>query len=205
MAEKPPRGKMKETWKPVVGYEGIYEVSNVGNVRRVLGNGKYRQRKLVFGSRRYYEVMLSKDNQIQLWLVHRLVALAFIPNPDDSPQVNHKDGDRTNNKVSNLEWVTAKANQLHSRRVLLNAVHPVLCIEKNIVYPSLAIAADLTGACSNHIWKVIHGRRNTAGGYHWKAVDSWPREGSLSWQATQDYEQNRELWAKNCGIKTEQN
>jgi hypothetical protein len=190
---------MKEIWRPIVGYEGIYEVSNIGNVRRVLGNCKYRQRKLVFGSRRYYEVMLSKDNKTQLWLVHRLVALAFIPNPDSLPQVNHKDGDRTNNKVGNLEWVTAKANQLHSRRALLNGVRPVLCIEKNIVYPSLAIAADRTGACLSHIWKVTHGRRNTAGGYHWKAVDSWPNEGSLSWQAAQDYEKNRELWAKNSG------
>lgn len=76
MAEKPSGAAMIEEWKTVVGYEGCYEVSNYGNVRRILDKGRYRSRKLVFGSRKYYEVMLSKDNKAQLCLVHRLVALA---------------------------------------------------------------------------------------------------------------------------------
>ena len=174
---------MSEVWKPVVGYEGVYEVSNMGNVRRVLGNGKYRNRKLVYGTRNYYEVMLSMNNKQRLCLVHRLVALAFLPNPDSLPQVNHKDGNRIRNDVDNLEWATAKENQLHSRRVLLNAVHPVYCVEKQVFYSSMAIAAECTGVCLSHIWKVINGRRQTAGGYHWLSANSWPREGSLSWQA----------------------
>lgn len=175
---------MSEVWRPVAGYEGVYEVSNMGNVRRILGNGKYRNRKLVYGSRNYYEVMLCMNNKRQLCLVHRLVARAFIPNPNNLPQVNHKDGDRGRNSIDNLEWVTAKENQLHSRRVLLNAVHPVYCVEKQVLYPSLAIAAECTGACLSHIWKVINGRRQTAGGYHWLPAHDWPRVGSLSWQAS---------------------
>ena len=182
-----------EAWKPVVGYEKIYEVSNLGNIRRVLPNNKYRYRKNHYGNRKYYEVILSKDNKIKLCLVHRLVAAAFIPNPDGLPQVNHKDGNRLNNKVENLEWCSAKENQLHSRRVLLNAVRPVYCVEKNKIYPSMALAAEETGADISHIWKTVKGIREKAGGYHW--------------QATQDYEQNRELWAKNSGnlLKNDEN
>lgn len=178
---------MNESWKPVPGFEKVYEVSNIGNVRRVLPNNKYRMRKKHFGSRNYYEIMLSNNNNQKLCLVHRMVAAAFIPNPKNLPQVNHKDGNRRNNNIENLEWCTAKENQLHSRRVLLNAVHPVYCVEKDMVYPSMALASEATGASVSHILKVVKGKRKKAGGFHW--------------QATQDYEHDREKWAKNSGQK----
>lgn len=162
---------MKEKWKPVIGYEKEYEISDLGHVRRLLPHKRTRPRKLVMGSRGYYELILCKNNKVKLCLVHRLVAEAFIANPDNLPMVNHIDGDKTNNSVSNLEWTTAKKNQLHSRRVLRNAVHPVKCVETGVIYASMAIAAESTGADLSHLWQAAVGMRNKAGGYHWQKLN----------------------------------
>lgn len=160
-----------ESWKEIKGYESIYEVSNYGKVRRVLPSGKNSQRKVVKGTTGYGEVMLSKDGIASLKRVHRLVAEAFIPNDDMSKtMINHIDGDKMNNHYKNLEWTDAKHNQLHSRRVLHNAVQSVICIEKGIQFPSIVSAAENTGADVSHILKVLKGSRNTAGGFHWKAA-----------------------------------
>lgn len=97
---------MIEEWKAVPGYEGLYEVSNKGNVRNVRRNTLLRLQK----NQGYIRVWLYK-NGIQAGLrVHRLVAQAFIPNPDNLPEVNHIDEDKTNNRVDNLEWCSRKYN-----------------------------------------------------------------------------------------------
>lgn len=102
-----------EEWKNVIGYEGLYEVSNKGNVRNVRRNKLLRLQK----NQGYIRVGLSK-NGIKTWLrVHRLVAQAFLPNPDNLPQINHKDEDKTNNSVDNLEWCTAKYNNTYGTRI----------------------------------------------------------------------------------------
>lgn len=110
-----------EEWRPVVGYEGLYEVSSFGRVRSVDRfvrgrsgkpkpcKGIARKNELVGGG--YYQVALCKDGKHNHCLVHRLVAEAFIPNPDNLPQVNHKDECKTNNAIWNLEWCGAKYNQ----------------------------------------------------------------------------------------------
>lgn len=162
---------MNEEWRPVVGYENEYEVSNLGNVRRVLKGRPAQPRKLVKGRRGYYELILCKKNKVKLCRVHRLVSEAFLPNPDNLPMVNHKDGDKTNNSVSNLEWTTAKHNQLHSRRILKNAVHPVKCVETGVQYDSMAIAAEATSTDLSHLRQAAIGTRNKAGGYHWQLVE----------------------------------
>lgn len=106
---------MKEIWKPVVGYEGYYEVSNLGNVRSLkrkgYKNGNLRQGEKTTG---YLIVVLYKDGKGTTKSVHRLVAKAFIPNPKNKPQVNHIDSNRKNNKVENLEWVTRAENAQHA-------------------------------------------------------------------------------------------
>lgn len=111
----------KEIWHWVVGYEGLYMVSSFGNVMGVPKKSTYghmlAQREMPSGSG-YHSVCLCKDNVKKYYRVHRLVAQAFIPNLDNKPEVNHKDGNRSNNRVDNLEWVTRSENETHAFRVL---------------------------------------------------------------------------------------
>ena len=116
---------MAEEWKAVLGYEGLYEVSNLGRVRSLphevptkigtrISSG--RVMKLQPFKSGYMGVCLSKGNKQALKTVHRLVAEAFIENPDNLPQVNHKDENKANNSVDNLEWVTAIENNNYGTR-----------------------------------------------------------------------------------------
>lgn len=109
---------MQEIWESVNGYEGLYEVSNLGRVRslkRATTSGVVLKQTVKHG---YMHVCLSKEGKPSTKSVHRLVAEAFIANPMDKPVVNHLDGDKTNNAVSNLEWATYSENELHSYMVL---------------------------------------------------------------------------------------
>jgi hypothetical protein len=98
-----------EEWRPVKGYEGLYFVSNTGRIRSNYKGG--RTLKIQTQHTGYKTVELFNNRIGKTVCVHRIVAEAFIPNPDNKPQVNHKDETRFNNHVSNLEWVTAKENQ----------------------------------------------------------------------------------------------
>lgn len=117
-----------EIWKPVNNFEGFYEVSNYGRVRsieRVVEHRKYG--KMLVSAKLlkpwnnmhgYCNVNLLKDGERKVFKVHRLVAEAFIPNPENKYAVNHKDGNKTNNHYLNLEWCTKSENELHKCRVL---------------------------------------------------------------------------------------
>lgn len=104
---------MMEEWKKIPGYEGLYEVSNMGNVRNVRRNKLLRLSKT---NNRYIRVSLCKNGIKTGLTVHRLVAEAFLPNPDNLPEVNHKDEDKTNNRVENLEWCDHKYNMNYGTR-----------------------------------------------------------------------------------------
>lgn len=101
-----------EVWKPVEGYEGLYEVSNLGRVRSLNFNhtGQIRVFKPTTDSYGYLHVGLYKNGKPKTFKVHRLVASAFIENPGNLEQVNHKDEDKTNNRVENLEWCDSRYN-----------------------------------------------------------------------------------------------
>jgi hypothetical protein len=121
---------MNEIWHPCVGYETHYEVSNFGNVRSVErmvlheegGLKRNPSKVLKHGkcSNGYLIVSFSVDSVKSNQSVHRLVARAFIPNESNKPQVNHKDGNKHNNHIDNLEWMTRSENGLHAYRVLGN-------------------------------------------------------------------------------------
>ena len=101
-----------EEWKNVIGYEGLYEVSSIGNVRNVKRNTLLR----FSNNQGYIQVYLYKNGIRKGFRVHRLIAQAFLPNPNNLPQVNHLDEDKTNNRVDNLEWCTAKYNSNYGHR-----------------------------------------------------------------------------------------
>ena len=113
-----------EEWRDVVGYEGYYQVSNLGRIRSLdrAVRHAYRGTQSIKGhiltpcrgNGPYYSVMLSKDGKAKSLRVHRLVATAFVPNPDRLNCVNHKDGDKLNNSASNLEWCTHRHNTQHA-------------------------------------------------------------------------------------------
>lgn len=113
---------MEEIWKDIEGFEGLYQVSNLGRVksldRYVESRGHLIYRKGVirkpFDTTGYYSVTLNKDRKETTFQVHRLVAQAFIPNPNDLPVVNHLDGRKTNNCIDNLEWTTYAENSKHA-------------------------------------------------------------------------------------------
>lgn len=103
---------MKEIWKDIVGYRGLYQVSNLGKVRRTK---ILKTRKDKNG---YVYITLCKNGKVKCGCIHRLVATAFIENPLGKEQVNHKDGIRNNNIVNNLEWVTVSENHKYSYKYL---------------------------------------------------------------------------------------
>ena len=104
----------KEYWKPVVGYEEHYQVSNFGRVKSIKFGKEIILKQHIRGG--YYSVVLSKNGIVKRYSVHRLVAQAFIDNSDNLPQINHKDEDKTNNNVDNLEWCDSEYNNNYGTR-----------------------------------------------------------------------------------------
>ena len=101
---------MKEIWKNIDGFEGKYLVSNLGRIKSIKRN-LIKIQKITWA---YKSINLWKDAKCTCFRVHRLIAIAFIPNPKNKPQVNHKDGDKLNNNSKNLEWMTSSENTKHS-------------------------------------------------------------------------------------------
>lgn len=181
---------MEEIWKDVKGYEGLYKVSNYGRIKsliRIKNNYDINTtllvkvtlpekiRKLQLTKDGYYRVGLTKNNKQIYFQVHRLVAEAFIPNPDNLPQINHKDENKTNNRVDNLEWCTPKYNANYgtrNERQSKKLYKPVRCIETGAIYESLMSASEATGVSIGNLSSVCNNRvgYKTTGGYHWEYI-----------------------------------
>lgn len=107
------RGREMEEWRDISGYEGLYKISNYGNIKSFQAGGNHNEEKILKGKKHpkgYVLVDLHKDGQLKTFLVHRLVAVAFIENPNNYPYINHKDEVKDNNHSDNLEWCDAKYN-----------------------------------------------------------------------------------------------
>lgn len=161
-------------WVPIAGYEKSYSVNNIGqvkaesrNVRRLGRDGKFhyvhRDEKILTPKNRglYLCVLLSKEGVRTAHSIHRLVAEAFIPNPDRLPQVNHKDEDKHNNTRDNLEWCTNEYNQRYSRGIPLS-----LCKGgERYDFESRAEARVQMGVCGASLWRLTSGRSSEIRGW----------------------------------------
>ena len=157
-----------EEWKDVIGYEGLYQVSNLGNVRSLNYNhtNKPKNLKQTVDSNGYLVVSLCKNNIKKKMNTHRLVAQAFIHNDNNLPEVNHKDEDKANNKVENLEWCSSKYNCNYgsrAKKISSKLGRKIKCITTNTIYSSAAEAERLTGVPNPNIIKCCKGNLKSAG------------------------------------------
>lgn len=171
----------QEIWKDIAGYEGKYQVSSFGRVKSLNYRRTGREQILETHKNTYGYLMVSlwKNGKCKQSLVHRLVASAFIPNPDNLPEINHKDENKENNRVDNLEWVLHKDNTRYgtrNERITKNMTgpkksKPVLCVETGKNYSSSMEAERKTGVNYRRIIDCCHGKQKTTKGYHWRYTD----------------------------------
>lgn len=155
--------------RAVKGYEDIYRVDIFGNVTRVKDGTEAPQHISRFG---YANVMLYKNGKQKQHKVHRLIAEAFIPNPYNKPQVNHLDGNKAHNVVWNLEWSTAKENNIHASDTgLIHTAKKVMVVETGEVFNSLGSCARAIGGNAGNISRCLNtDKSNTHKGLHFEWV-----------------------------------
>lgn len=176
---------MEEVWKNIINFEDYYQISNYGRVKsleRIIfrkNNTTYFQKerimKLTTNKNGYLYITLRKNNKVKTFLVHRLVAQAFISNPNNLPEINHKDEDKTNNRIENLEWCTnlynenygsgnARAGILHRKEVIqYNKNNNYIC-----KYKSGIDAEHQTGIDNASISRCCYNKQKKAGGFYWR-------------------------------------
>lgn len=158
--------------KDIQGYEGLYAITKDGQVWSYKSN-RFLKPSTTNGEGTYLKVSLSKEGKVSKRYIHRLVAEAFIPNPENKPEVNHIDENKQNNCVSNLEWVTEKENANHgtrTQRVTAKISKPVRCVELDKVFPSQREAARQLDLSQGNITRACQNSARTVGGYHWEYV-----------------------------------
>ena len=177
-----------EIWKPVVGYEDLYEVSNLGRARsldRTVNSGIKHSDKVVkkgkilkasLNSSGYLYLNLWRQRKNKKYRVHRLVAEAFLPNPEGLPQVNHKNENKTDNRVENLEWCSNKYNMNYGtarERMCKKRRKPCGQYKNGVLIETFSHSKEAykkTGVWWVNINTCCQGKRKTAGGYEWRYV-----------------------------------
>lgn len=154
-----------EVWKPVVGFEGLYEVNQFGEIRSLLGTktkGKLLKQQERNG---YLRVGLRKDNETHWRSVNRIVAEAFIPNPDNLPEVDHINNDKKDNRVCNLQWISRIDNVQKSNGI------QVQCVETQQIFKCIAEAYRFLNLKRNNgIKNACQNQNLTYHNYHWKFI-----------------------------------
>ena len=161
-------------WKKIDGFEN-YSISAEGKVRN---DTTMKLLKSHLNNQGYPMVNLWKNNKGHWKTIHRLIAIAFIPNTKDEPCVNHIDGNKLNHRIDNLEWCSYSENQFHRQHILKKRTvpkeawettrTPIVCIETGKVYESVSEAARTCGLWQQNISKVLNSSTRTAGGFHWR-------------------------------------
>lgn len=184
---------MQEVWKDIAGYEGLYQASSMGRIRRLRFINNYVDKRKITIVKAYpinsgyLKIMFHKDGGYENKLVHRIIAETFIPNPKGLDQVNHKDGNKHNNNADNLEWCTQSENMRHAVNMGLFTAFslgkygadnpkaiPVEMLDKNTGellkrFGSLIDAAHFLGKeKSGHIVSCCKGKLKSAYGYRWR-------------------------------------
>lgn len=175
-------------WKDIKNFEGLYQVSDHGDIKSIERTktnnaGTQRVEERILKQRRdkdgYLAVCLSKEGKRYGRRVNRLVAEAFIPNPECLPVVNHKDENKQNNEADNLEWCTVRYNTCYGdglRKMAAKQGRPVIqVLNGNIIgeYYSTGNASKETGIPQGNIYKACAGERRIAGGYEWRFKDEY--------------------------------
>ena len=172
-----------EIWKDIPGYEGYYQASNIGNIKSLvfqcnLTHKKYSREKLLkqkIGKDRCKRVELWKEGKHKTWLVHRLIGMTFLGIPSEKLTINHKDGNRLNNKVENLEWCSIKENIRHAfRNNLINSQIKVKIVNKitgTVIFPSsLSEGSKIIGRNYRYISECLRGGKRENDLYKWELV-----------------------------------
>ena len=168
-----------EEWRDIKGYEGLYQISNKGNIKSLnyKRTGKEKIREGTIDNTGYKIISLCKNGKVKKYLIHRLVAEAFLPNPDNLPQVNHKDENKLNNNVENLEWCTQEYNCNYGTRNEKIDGRPrkkIICVETNEIFDSSKDVINRMFNGKGHfdtISKCCTGKRKSAFKYHFKYID----------------------------------
>lgn len=182
---------MEEIWKDIPSYEGYYQVSNLGRFRslpraiRYKSNGtrNYPGRQLLTETTKdnYQRITLMKEGVKVRYQAHRLIALTFIPNPENKPFINHIDGNKSNNVIQNLEWCTSSENMIHADITGLRDMSghqpsnskKIKCIETGETFPSYGKAVKWLGKSPTSISALRRGvvKCGKAFNYHWELID----------------------------------
>ena len=169
---------MKEIWKDIIGYEGLYQVSNLGRIKSLPRNGTVKEQKILkqtLDTNGYLTIGLHKNNKAKKINIHRIVAETFVANINNYNIINHKDGNKQNNRVDNLEWCTQKHNIKEAIRLGLQIPYnkkPVFQYDKNgnfiKKYNSVCEAERKTKIFQSNISKCCLKQRHSAGGFVWR-------------------------------------
>lgn len=172
---------MQEAWKDIEGYEGLYQVSNLGRVKSLDHIIKTKRNKdmlikgkiktITIGKDGYCVVNLQHKDSKKLFKVHRLVAQAFIPNPHNKTEVNHIDTNKTNNMVDNLEWVTSEENIQHAIDNGLIETGIKVVMDDSIVFDSIKQCAKFVGVDRQEIKRALKGIYKTVHGHTFKILN----------------------------------